>query len=161
MPSSTPITVRDATLADLDHIVEYNCRLAEESEDKRLDREILTEGVRRGLEQPTLCRYFVAECEGHPVGTTMVTYELTDWRCGVLWWFQSVYVEPEFRRYGVFREIYRHIESLAQGDANVRGLRLYVRHDNDRARKTYEAMGMSTAGYDVYEIDWSAADRDV
>lgn len=147
----TGIRVRDAGAQDVDHIVEWNLRLAEESEDKALDRDILAEGVRRGMLHPELCRYFIAELDGTPVGTTMLTYELTDWRCGVIWWLQSVFVEPDARERGVFRAIYAHIESMAKRDPDVRGLRLYVRFDNERARRTYEAMGMSPSGYEVFE----------
>lgn len=161
MPDSPRITVRDATEADVDHIVGYNARLASESEGKAIDISTLTAGIRRGLAHPELCRYFIAEVDGKPVGTTMLTYELTDWRDGVLWWLQSVYVEPEFRRHGVFRAIYRHIESLAREHPDVRGLRLYVYHDNHRAKKTYENVGMTKAGYELYEHDWSGSVRDV
>ena len=152
--------IRDATVADLDIIVDYNCCLAEESEGILLDRDILARGVRRVLATPQLCRYFVAEIDGRLVGTTMLTYELTDWRCGVLWWLQSVYVDPEYRRHGVFRAVYRYIEALARRDGDVRGLRLYVKHDNTRARETYVAVGMRSSGYDVYEHDWSNAVSD-
>jgi GNAT superfamily N-acetyltransferase len=151
------IRIRDAGPSDADYIVECNLRLAEETEDKALDRDVLARGVARGLASPELCRYFVAEVDGRIAGTTMLTFELTDWRCGVIWWLQSVYIEPDMRRHGVFRAIYRHISGIARADADVRGLRLYVRHDNERARRTYEAMGMSHSGYDVFEDDWSAA----
>jgi GNAT superfamily N-acetyltransferase len=145
------IRIRDASADDVDRIVGWNLRLAEESEDKTLDRSVLTEGVRRGMEHPGLCHYFIAELDGAPVGTTMLTYELTDWRCGVIWWLQSVFVEPDARKRGVFRAIYAHIASMARQDPDVRGLRLYVRFDNEKARRTYEAMGMSPSGYEVFE----------
>ncbi|MGD8412763.1 MAG: GNAT family N-acetyltransferase [Candidatus Latescibacterota bacterium] len=150
-----PILVRDARPGDIQFIADCNYRLAEETEDKTLDRELLVQGIRRGLANGGLCRYFVAEVEGRPVGTTMLTYELTDWRDGVIWWLQSVYVLPEFRNKGVFRSVYHHIEELARGRSEVRGLRLYVRRDNDRAIQTYRALGMVDAGYDVLEKEWA------
>ena len=55
------------------------------------------------------------------IGQAMITYELTDWRDGLLWWLQSVYVLPEHRRRGVFRALYEHIRSLARADGDVRG----------------------------------------
>jgi GNAT superfamily N-acetyltransferase len=149
------ITVRDATAADLEAIVGYNQRLAGETEGKTLDTAVISAGVRRGFANPQLCRYFVAEVDGRMAGTTMLTYELTDWRDGVIWWLQSVFIEPEHRRHGVFRAIYRHIEDLARAHPEVRGLRLYVHRDNARAMKTYESMGMEKAGYELYEHDWS------
>jgi GNAT superfamily N-acetyltransferase len=95
------LTVRDATLGDLETIVSFNCRLAEESEDCTLDRDVLRRGVTRALADVNRCRYFVAESGGEVVGQAMVTYEWSDWRDGVLWWFQSVYVRREHRRRGV------------------------------------------------------------
>lgn len=149
------ILVRDASPDDVDFIADCNGRLAEETEDKALDRDVLVSGIRRGLAASSLCRYFVAEVDGRPAATTMVTYELTDWRDGVIWWFQSVYVLPEYRNMGVFKGVYHHIEGLARRSPAVRGLRLYVRADNERAIQTYRALGMTHAGYEVLEKDWT------
>ena len=151
------IVVRDAAVSDINTIVEFNQRLAHETEGKSLEPSVIGAGVRRGFESPQMCRYFVAEVDGIVVGTTMLTYELTDWRDGVIWWLQSVFIEPVFRRHGVFRAIYRHIESLAREHPDVRGLRLYVHRDNARAMKTYESLGMEKAGYELYEHDWSGS----
>lgn len=161
MNTSPRITVRDAHMSDAGQIAEYNRLLALESEGKVLDTPTLTAGVRRGLSHPELCRYFIAMADGVPVGTTMVTYELTDWRDGVLWWLQSVYVEPAFRRHGVFRAIYAHIDAIARRHGEVRGIRLYVHRENQRAMRTYEAVGMEKADYEVYEHDWSGAVRQI
>jgi GNAT superfamily N-acetyltransferase len=149
------IRVRDATLDDADFIVACNTRLGEETEGKALDGRVLAAGVRRGLRRPELCRYFIAEAGDERVATTMVTYELTDWRDGVIWWLQSVYVLPEYRRRGVFRAVYRHVESAARASGDARALRLYVRNDNPRAMRTYTSLGMAPAGYEVLEDDWS------
>lgn len=158
---SVNITVRDATTADIDAIVGYNQRLAQETEGKSLAPDVISAGVRRGFASPEMCRYFVAEADGRVVGTTMLTYELTDWRDGVIWWLQSVFIEPDFRRHGVFRAIYRHIEAMARKHPDVRGLRLYVHRDNARAMQTYESLGMEKAGYELYEHDWSGSVHDL
>ncbi len=159
MDAPPRIIVRDADLRDAPYIVDFNRRLAAESEERVLDAAIVTAGVRRGFAHPELCRYFVAEIDGRVVGTTMVTYELTDWRDGVLWWLQSVYVEPEYRRAGVFKALYRFIHERARQSRDVRGLRLYVHRTNHRAMRAYETMGMAKADYECYEIDWSDAVR--
>jgi GNAT superfamily N-acetyltransferase len=159
-PKQVPISVREAREEDHPVIVAFNHRLAVESEGKRLDDATLQAGVRRALSHPDLCRYFVAQVDGTVVGTTMVTVELTDWRDGVIWWLQSVYVTPELRRAGVFRALYAHISNLARRSPDVRGLRLYVHLDNARAMQTYEAVGMGRAGYELYESDWSNAVKD-
>ena len=152
---STPIIIRDALPNDLPLIVDFNERLADESEGKKLDHAILTRGVRRALASPEMCRYFIAEVNGEVAGQTMITFELTDWRDGVLWWLQSVYVRPEFRKIGVFKALFQHIATLAKESKDVRGLRLYVEQGNARAQRVYEQMGMQPGGYLVYEQDWS------
>ena len=90
-------TVREATSADVEDLVRFNRGLADKSGDPPLDEAVLRRGVARALRTPTLARVFVAERDGARVGCTMVTYELTDWRDGLLWWVQSVYVVPEAR----------------------------------------------------------------
>ncbi|HEX5102375.1 MAG TPA: GNAT family N-acetyltransferase [Pirellulaceae bacterium] len=153
--SGLRITVRSAASDDLPTIVDFNCRLAEETEHKRLELETITRGVRRALSQPELCRYFVAEWDGAIVGQAMITVELTDWRDGVLWWLQSVYVAEPHRGQGIFRALFERIRSLAEADPDVRGIRLYVERDNVRAQRVYEQMGLAPSGHLVYERDWS------
>lgn len=152
--------IRDATMDDVRTIVEFNRRLARESEHKELDVAVLTLGVERAISQPAYCRYFIAEIGGEVVGQTMITYEWTDWRNGVLWWIQSVYVDERFRGRGVFRALHQHIRTLAHSSANVRGLRLYVEEKNTPALATYRKLGMSPSGHLVYEEDWSGAVKD-
>ena len=95
----------------------------------------------------------MAEIAGEPVGTLMVTKEWSDWRCGWWWWIQSVYVEPNHRRKGVYRALYDYILTLARADKEVCGLRLYVERENISAQRTYEFLGMVDAGYRMYEVD--------
>jgi hypothetical protein len=46
------------------------------------------------------------------------------------------------------------VESIARATPDVCGLRLYVERDNQRAQKTYLALGMSAPGYQVMEVDF-------
>lgn len=149
--------IRDASPADAETIARFNSAIAEETEGKRPDPSVLRRGVERGLARPEMCRYWVAESEGQVVGQVMVTFEWSDWRDGVVWWLQSVYVAPAARRRGVFRALYEHVAALAKGDEDVKGLRLYVERENGRAQRTYEAMGMTPTAYLVFEHDWSGA----
>lgn len=150
-------TVRDARIDDLETIVEFNAALAHETENLTLDRDRLREGVRRVLQCPEAGRYFVAEDAGTVAGQCMVTYEWTDWRNGLLWWFQSVYVSPAYRLRGVFRTLYHHVETLARAEPDVVGLRLYVEQHNETAMNSYRALGMRPSGYVVFERDWSGS----
>jgi GNAT superfamily N-acetyltransferase len=155
MNAPASLTIRSAALVDVPTIVLFNSRLAEETEHKRLDPATIERGVRRALSEPGLCRYFVAERGSEIVGQAMITIELTDWRDGVLWWLQSVYVAKPHRGTGVFRTLFQHIQSLAEADGEVRGLRLYVERENERAQRVYEQLGMRPSGHLVYERDWS------
>jgi len=151
-PSSPPdFEIRDARLDDVHKIATFNSLMAEETEGKTLDPDLIGPGVRGLLEDDTRGRYWVAEAGGAIVGQLMVTYEWSDWRNGNIWWIQSVYVPREWRRKGVFKSLYRHVESLAAAAPGVIGLRLYVEENNTRAQRTYEALGMTRPSYLVME----------
>ena len=83
----------------------------------------------------------------------MITYEWSDWRNGNIWWIQSVYVKPEFRRAGVFRALFHHLRNLAQTRKDVCSLRLYVHAENTRAIDSYKRLGMTLTQYEVFELD--------
>jgi len=146
--------IREARPEDAESIAQYNRSMAWETEKKELDALTVLNGVQAGLAQPNLCRYFVAEVDGLVVGQAMITYEWSDWRNGELWWIQSVYVHPDHRRQGIFRELFQHIQSLAQNHPRVRGLRLYVEADNQTGMNVYHNLGMVHAGYHVYEQEF-------
>ena len=104
--------VRDALPGDRPAIVDFNARLARETEGKALDPTVLARGVRAALADPDRrLRYWVAELEpgGPVVGQAAISREWSDWRDGWLWWFQSVYVHPEARGQGVFRTLHGHV----------------------------------------------------
>src|SRR5690606_20639735 len=105
--------------------------------------------------RPSMCRYWLAELDEEVVGQTMVTYEWSDWRDGVIWWLQSVYVTPAARGRGIFRALYRHVEDLAKTDEDACALRLYVERENTRAQAVYQRLGMTPTAYLVFEDDWS------
>lgn len=126
-----------------------------ETEGKELDSRIVLEGVRQGIARPEMCRYFVAEADRQVIGQAMITYEWSDWRNSAFWWLESVYVHPDFRGRGVFRNIYSHIRQLARKTHDVCGIRLYVEQDNVPAISTYCRLGMKPSGHVVYEEDWS------
>src|SRR5436305_1236856 len=141
-----PLTVRAATAADLAVIVDFNCRLAAETEGKTLDRNVLTPGVRAVLADPAKGLYFLADEGGAVRGQLGVTTEWSDWRNGWFWWIQSVYVHAGHRGRGVFRRLYEHVAAAARDDPDVIGLRLYVDDDNAAAQQVYLRLGMTRTG---------------
>jgi ribosomal protein S18 acetylase RimI-like enzyme len=146
--------IRRATAADAPTLARYNEAMAWETEHLRLDPARVLAGTQSALADPAKGFYLVAEQEGDIVGQLMITYEWSDWRNGVFWWIQSVYVAPAHRGAGVFRALYREVESMAQRQPGVCGLRLYVESDNERAQAAYHRLGMRTTSYRLLEVDF-------
>ena len=143
--------VRPATLTDQETIVEFNLRLARETEDKSLNHKTVQQGVARILVDTTKGRYFVATWEQQVVGQIMFTYEWSDWRNGDILWIQSVFVHPDFRRQGVFRLLHQAVQAVVDGNDELVGIRLYVEKSNASAQATYRRIGFSEPGYTVME----------
>lgn len=125
--------------------------MAKETEDLSLDTDVCRGGVERVFEDSSLGRYFVAEHEEKVIGSLMITFEWSDWRCGTVWWIQSVYVDPEHRGRGVYRMMYRTIQQIVEADEKVRGVRLYVDKRNTNAQRVYERLGMNGEHYQMFE----------
>ncbi len=143
--------IREARRRDATAIADYNRAMALETEGKTLDPRVVGAGVEALLADAGKGRYWVADSGDQIVGQLMVTYEWSDWRNATIWWIQSVYVHPEWRRRGVFSALYRHVESLVAAMPGAIGLRLYVESGNSRAQQTYEALGMVKPNYLVME----------
>jgi GNAT superfamily N-acetyltransferase len=153
-----PVAIRAARPTDLEFLVEGNARMAAETEDRELDRELLAEGVAAVFANDSRGRYYIADDGDGPVGQLLVTREWSDWRSGWFWWIQSVYVVPEARGQGVFSQLYAHLLDAARRDPDVCGLRLYVDRANDHATAVYERLGMRDSGYRIYEVDFRLLD---
>lgn len=150
------VVIRRATPADADVIVRFNCALALESEGRELPAEVVARGVRRLLAEPAWGVYYVAEWGGSVVGQLLTTFEFSDWRDGMFWWIQSVYVAPPARRCGVYRALHEHVVHEARRSGQVCGLRLYVEQQNARAQLVYERLGLGRTSYWFYEADWTS-----
>jgi ribosomal protein S18 acetylase RimI-like enzyme len=152
MSTSSSVHIRPALPTDAAILAEFNIRIAIETENLVLDPAVIFAGVRALFEVPSRGQYFVAEISGQKqiAGCLMITHEWSDWRNGDIWWIQSVYVHPDFRRRGVFTALYRHVEQAARAAGAV-GLRLYMDEDNLPAQKTYERLGMKLGHYRVLE----------
>jgi GNAT superfamily N-acetyltransferase len=145
-------TIRQGRPDDAATIVEYNRRLATETEGKALDMAALTAGVTAALTDPTRKGPYYLAVDGATIlGQLQITYEWSDWRNGWFWWIQSVYIVAEARKTGVFRSLYGHVVELARRESDVVGLRLYVERDNHAAQKTYETLGMKPTAYLLLE----------
>ena len=145
------ILIRLADRQDADILTEFNILMARETEGKTLAPEVVGSGVKHLLQNHRNGFYVVAEKQDDVVGSLMVTSEWSDWRDGIFWWFQSVYVRRQCRRQGVFRKLYEFVKSRADKEPDVCGLRLYVEQNNITAQKTYSAIGMEETHYKIFE----------
>ena len=148
------IHIRRAGAADAEFIAESNIAMALETEDMALEPSVVGPGVAAVLADDSLGFYLVAEIDGRLAGQLMVTYEWSDWRNGLWWWIQSVYVRPEFRRQGVYSALHRHVEATARAAGGVCGLRLYVEQGNTRAQGVYQSLEMYNTRYHMYEVEF-------
>ena len=145
------ILIRFAEIRDVLVITKFNRAMALETEQKELIPEVISKGVDKLLNNPNLGFYVVAERDNEVIGSLMVTTEWSDWRNGMFWWIQSVYIEPNERRKGIYTELYNFIRESANNNPSICGFRLYVEKENILAQNTYEALGMMETNYRIYE----------
>ena len=145
------ITIRMGEMKDADILAEANIAMAWETERKRLAPGVIGRGVRALLNNPQYGFYVIACDHDVIAGSLMVTPEWSDWRSALIWWIQSLYVQPAYRRHGVFKKLYDFVKTRASQRPDVCGIRLYVEQSNRVARQVYTAVGMQETSYRIYE----------
>jgi len=138
--------VRKAQIGDLVHIVNNNIAIAKETEALELNSERVLKGTEAVLIDAAKGFYLVAEANEKVVGSVMITYEWSDWHNGNRWWIQSLYVQPDFRRKGVFSGLLLKLRLLAEEEKALE-LMLYVIHSNASAQQAYLNQGFEDSGY--------------
>ena len=142
--------VRLATQEDAVVIADFNKAMALETENKLLNDETITLGVKNLILQPQYGFYVVAEIDKEIVGSLMITYEWSDWRNGLIFWLQSVFVKPTYRKQSVFKSMLSFVEQEATTKKSV-GIRLYMDKENSKASKTYKKCGFAESNYLIFE----------
>ena len=127
------MTIRPATAADLDAVVELEltCLGAD-----AWSRGLVEQGIAAAL--PTVS-YLVAEVDGVVVGHAVASAAGDDVE------LQRIAVDPAYRRRGVAGELLAAVESRAAADGATR-LLLEVREDNTTAAAFYESRGFVEVG---------------
>jgi len=150
----TNINIREAVPQDTEHIVRFQQSMALETEGKALDEALLRNGVARVFSSDDKGFYLVAEADDEVVGSLLITFEWSDWRNATFWWIQSVFVDSNWRRRGVYRAMHDWVHEIADSREDICGIRLYVERTNHVAQQTYNSLGMAHSHYDLYEIDF-------
>ena len=143
------IRIRTAKKKDAAIISEHQILMAKETENTTLDGDVVLSGVEHLIEQPEYGFYIVAETIEGVIGSILITYEWSDWHDGLYWWIQSVFVDKEFRRRGVYSQMYQYTKNLAEKEG-IKAIQLYVFEKNISAQKTYESLGMELTPYKMY-----------
>lgn len=141
-----------ANIEDTETLVKFQLAMAKESEGTELDGETVREGVKAGIADDGKATYLVARNDNNEVlGSLMLTTEWSDWNNCNYYWVQSVYVRPEIRHQGVFKELLDFAKAIAQSEG-AGALRLYVDRNNFSAQKVYQSLGMHESHYLMYEL---------
>ena len=145
------ILIRKARPEEAGTIVDFQIKMAQETEGLSLSREKLMPGAEAVFKDMGKGMYYVAVDGDQVVGCLLTTYEWSEWRNGTVLWIQSVYVLKEYRRQKVFRKMYEYIQQLVEQNEEYKGIRLYVEKDNERAQQVYTALGMDGEHYRMFE----------
>jgi GNAT superfamily N-acetyltransferase len=142
--------IRKAILKDHPFIVDFQIRMALETEKMNLNPNVVNKGVQAVFDSSSKGQYWVAEENGTVVASLLLVPEWSDWRNGTVMWIHSVFVEPKFRGKKIFKQMYEELQNQVKKE-NWRGLRLYVDKTNLKAQSVYRALGMSNDHYELFE----------
>lgn len=145
------VTIREAKFHDAAFITQFQLLMALETEKITLDESIVTKGVEAVFEDRAKGTYIVAEKDGNVIASLLLTPEWSDWRNGIMLWIQSVYVLPQHRGRGVYRQMYEFVKTKMESDKRIMGVRLYVDNTNTAAQKVYSSLGMNGEHYTTFE----------
>jgi ribosomal protein S18 acetylase RimI-like enzyme len=143
---SATYRIRDAFDFDIDALVAFTLREAQESEGLALDEAAVRRGVSRAFEPHPPARYWMAEHADERVGSIAVLREWSNFHGGNYWWIQSLFILPEHRGTGLVELLIEHVARVAQA-AGALDVRLYAHASNARAVHAYERSGFTTAPY--------------
>ncbi len=145
------MNIRKALSNDIEQIVDFQLRMASETEQIELDINTTSNGVNHIFNNPGYGFYLVCESDNQVIGCLLILYEWSDWRNHKVVWIHSVYVKPEFRKRGIFKQMYHFVRKWAESDPEIGGIRLYVDKNNKNAQSAYEKLGMNSDHYILYE----------
>lgn len=144
----TSYHIRAATAVDAEILVSFTLREAREAERYEANEAEVRRGVAGGLGESPFAQYWVAESQGEVVGSISVVKEWSNFRGGMYWWIQSLFIVPAHRGAGLVELLLDHVGEAARAGGAL-DLRLYAHASNDRALRAYRRCGFSPAPYVV------------
>lgn len=135
----------------IEDIVRFQVLMAMETEDLKLDEQVVRQGVEYIFDHNYRGEYWLTIENEKVIASMLVQYEWSDWRNGDVLWVHSVYVLPEYRSQGVFSKMYASLKERVNTNPTLRGIRLYVDKTNQGAQYVYNGLEMRSDHYDLYE----------
>ena len=145
------IKIHRAQKEHIDLIVDFQIKMAAETENLHLDKAIVRKGVFHIFENYNKGYYLIARFDEKIIASLLVLYEWSDWRNGSVIWVHSVYVLPAYRMKGVFRQMFEYLRLEVITDDTLKGIRLYVEKANKNAQDVYTKLGMNDQHYNLFE----------
>ncbi len=152
------LEIKYANRGDAEAIVQFCLRGAKETLGKELDEGSLRDGISHVLRE-TADFYIVARLEAAYVGQLKVHRQYYDWYDTEFWWIEHVYVDPDYRRRGILKEMLQYIADLAVARENVKYFLLFVSRTNERAIKAYEKFGFDKPSMDIMRLSLQDVQR--
>ena len=142
---------RAQNLQDVRTIVDFQLSMALETEDLTLEKETLTKGVTRVIEDPIKGNYWIKEVNGEAIACMLTLTEWSDWRNKDVCWIHSVFVKKEFRKQGHFKSMFKFLKEKTGAEKEFAGLRLYVDQSNKPAIQVYKSLNFKDEHYALFE----------
>ena len=150
--SQKKFTLRRAEEKDLDILVDFNNRIALESEGHPLDLAVLRSSMKHILEDERKGVYWLA-CDGDKVvGQMMYVFEWSTWQDKNYMWLTDLYVLPEYRKQGVFKLLNQHLMDFYKKSPDIIGVRFYVAKTNTAVVPLYRRIGWKESNYNLWEV---------
>jgi GNAT superfamily N-acetyltransferase len=138
--------IRKATIQDAKIIAENNISLAFETENRKMDKSTVQNGVKAVFSDRQNGFYLVAENENNIIGQLFITQEWSDWRNAAIWWMHRIYVKKPWRKKGVLTSLLLKMKQMAI-EEEVYALRLYAFNKNEKAIAIYKKLGFTNTSF--------------
>jgi GNAT superfamily N-acetyltransferase len=146
-PAEHGLSISPATLKDIDLITAWTVLLGHEVEQAEWDQESIARYVRMIIAEECPETYYLLRVNGQPVGQVLIQrLPPNPSRGGIMWQIADVYVERNFRGFGLFSHLYRYSETVIVNQNTV-GIRLVNKLGNQCAERAFGTQGFLHDGH--------------
>lgn len=131
--------------------------MAYETEDKKLNEELVKKAIEKLLIYPVYGHYFfiIDTANDKFCGMNLVTFEHNINTDSTILWIQSVFVNEDYRMKGIFRRLlYKNEDYVLENPSFKKIVKLYMDKDNAKAEKVYFKVGFKVCKEILYELDY-------